>query len=58
MTDKHFARAVEQAASIFGCDVDDLKGLVFKDVLRDLDRIGGIVVYWGCYTDDDLERII
>jgi len=55
---KDISQVVRRAAEIFGCAADDLKGMTVNQLLTELDRVSGVYIYWGGYSQQDLDRII
>ena len=51
-------RLCEEAAVLFGCEPEDFMGSSVGTLLGDCSKQAGVVVYWGCWTREELDQII
>jgi len=50
--------AAQGIADVLDCTVGDLKGKTLKDSFSDCEKCGGVTVYWGMWTEEELNTVI
>ena len=51
-------KLIKQLADFWGCDKSEFDGMTVRELLNDADHSGEVVVYWGCWTTDELDSTI
>ena len=50
---------IQQLTRYFECNAEDLAGQTLQELLEEADRNHGeAVVYWGCWSADDLAQVL
>lgn len=50
---------INQVTELNGCLPSDYKGITFRQLLEDAERnFSEVVVYWGCWTEKQLNTVI
>ena len=50
-------RTASEVADYFGCWLRELRGQTLEEILRSAEKEGARV-YWGCWTESDLDMVI
>jgi len=50
--------AIKQISRFTASFPREFKGMTYRELLEDADNMGGCVVYWGCWTIEELDQRI
>jgi len=57
LTETQKAEQRKQLGDFYSCDPDELRGIDFNHALSQAEK-DGAVVYWGSWTDSELDTIL
>ena len=50
--------AAQGVADVLDCTTKDLKGKTLRDSFSDCENVGGVTVYWGMWTEEELNTVL